>query len=415
LLNPRGLENFEITGIFKEDSSAGKRLRVQAVGKNLTIKRKSSGKIRISENIPMDRPIGYREGVRLIQSLGRLSGVRVLEEGRSFGGLTLYSLENTCPCQSPFVSRAKQIVFKPTFFINCRHHSNEISSTNAGLKLSRLLATQPQYQKLLKRTNVVLNPMENVDGMVILEEMARWAPTDKLHAGRYNGAGQEYYKEYLNSNTPFGEARVKPSIWERWLPDICVDNHGFPSHEWDQPFSGYAPYRFRDFWIPRALLYVYLPHIEEKRESRERLNAKTLGDWISWFISEDRAITELNEKYSERYYKYRSQWLGKSSRIIKKLQFLPPQKNFQKTNTSYLQPDMTAVDFITEVADETAWRKRLKACISAHLKTNLAVINLLNNLKFNVKKIWLTDGKTDQFIWHRERPLELRSGGASRQ
>jgi hypothetical protein len=415
LFNPRGHENFKITGVFKEGSSPGKRLRVQAVGKNLTIKGKSSGKIRISENIPMDRPIGYREGVRLLQSFGRLSGVRVLEEGRSFGGLPLYSLENTYPCQSLFVSRAKQIVFKPTFFINCRHHSNEISSTNASLKLSCLLATQPQYQKLLKRTNVVLNPMENVDGMVILEEMSRWAPTDKLHAGRYNGAGQEYYKEYLNSNTPFGEARVKPSIWERWLPDICVDNHGFPSHEWDQPFSGYAPYRFRDFWIPRALLYVYLPHIEEKSESRERFNAKTLGDWISWYISEDRAITELNEKYSERYYKYRGQWLGKSSRIIKTLQFLPLQKKFQKTNYSYLQPDITVVDFITEVADETAWRNRLKTCISAHLKTNLAVINLLNNLKFNVKKIWLTDGRMDQFIWHRERPLEFRSRGASKQ
>jgi len=163
------------------------------------------------------------------------------------------------------------------------------------------------------------------------------------------------------------------------------------------------------------LLYVYLPHIEEKSESRERFNAKTLGGWVSWYISEDKAITELNERYSERYHKYRGRWLGKSSRIIKRLQFLPLQKQFQKTNYSYLQPDMTVVDFITEVADETAWRKRLKACISAHLKTNLAVINLLNNLKFNVKKIWLTDGKTDQFIWHRERPLELRSGGASRQ
>lgn len=57
----------------------------------------------------------------------------------------------------------------------------------------------------------------------------------------------------------------------------------------------------------------------------------------------------------------------------------------------------------------------LKTCISAHLKTNLAVMNLLNNLKFNVKKIWLTDGRMDQFIWHRERPLEFRSRGGSEQ
>jgi hypothetical protein len=355
----------------------------------------------------MDRPMGYREGVKLLHSFVGLQGVKVIEESRSFGGRPLYSLENTYPCQSDFVSHAKRIIFKPTFFINCRHHANEISSTNAGFKLSYLLATQRQYQRLLKRVNVVLNPMENADGMVLLEEMLRFTPTDKLHAARYNGVGREYYQEYFNPETPFGEARVEPSIWERWLPDICADNHGFPSHEWDQPFSGYAPYQFRDFWIPRTLIFIYLPHLEGKKKSQVRFNAEALGNWLDKNISEDKVITDLNRRYSERYWKYRGQWLEKSSRIQKGVELLPLQKKFQKTNYSYLHPDITAIDFISEVADEVTWGARLKTCASAHLKTNLAIINLLNNLKLHVKKIWRSNGKNTHFIWYRKRPLKF--------
>jgi hypothetical protein len=406
--NSSGDKGFRVTKIFREES-LGRRLRVHAVSKDFKGKRKLFRKFITLDDIPLNRPIGYREGVKLIHSFDGLQGVKVIEEGRSFEGQSLYSLENTYPCQSAFVSHAKRILFKPSFFINCRHHANEISSTNAGFKLSYLLARREQYRRLLKRANVVLNPMENADGMVLLEGMLKCTPTDKLHAARYNGVGKEYYKEYFNPETPFGEARVKPSIWERWLPDICVDNHGFPSHEWDQPFSGYAPYRFRDFWIPRALIYLYLPHLEKEKKSQVRLNAEALGNYIGEIILEDRVITDLNRRYSERYWKYRGQWLEKSSRIPKGVEFLPLQKKFRKINYSYLHPDITAIDFISEVADEVTWGDRLKICASAHLKTNLAIINLLNNLKLHVKKIWLSDGKNTHFIWVRERPL--RFGG----
>jgi hypothetical protein len=401
-----GGSGYKMTKVFKGEFK-GRKLRVHALGKGLKGERKLLRKIRISEDIPMDRPIGYREGVKLIHSFDGLQGVKVIEEGRSFEGRPLYSLENTYPCQSAFVSHAKRIIFKPTFFINCRHHANEISSTNAGFKLSYLLATKVQYRRLLKRANVVLNPMENIDGMVLFEEMLKYTPTDKLHGARYNGAGREYYQEYFNPETPFGEARVKPSIWERWLPDICADNHGFPSHEWEQPFSGYAPYRFRDFWIPRALIFIYLPHLEKEKKVRVRFNTEALGNWLGKNISEDGVIADLNRRYSERYWKYRGQWLEKPSRVKSGFQLLPLQKKFQKTNYSHLHPDITTIDFISEVADEVTWGDRLKTCISAHLKTNLAIINVLNNLKLHVKKIWLSNGKNTHFIWVRQRPLKF--------
>jgi hypothetical protein len=424
--NLRGLENrlrsfppsedngFRMTNIFREESD-GKKLRGLATGKCLNKERKLSRKIKKLEDIPMNRPIGHREGVRLIHSFEGLKGIKVIEEGQSFEGRSLYSLENTYPSKSALVSHAKRIIFKPTFFINCRHHANEISSTNAGFKLSYLLAKKPQYRRLLKKVNVVLNPMENADGIALLEKILRYMPMDKLHATRYNGAGQEYYKEYFNPKTPFGEARVKPSIWERWLPDICVDNHGFPSHEWDQPFSGYAPYRFRDFWIPRALIYLYLPHLEKNEKSKIRDNSEVLGNWVGKNILDNKVIIDLTRRYSERYWKYRSQWFEKSSRILKGVEFLPLQKKFQRTNYSYIYPDITTIDFTSEVADEVTWGDRLKICASAQLKVNLAIINLLNNLKFHVRKILLSDGKNSHFIWVRKRPLKFLRIGKNRK
>jgi hypothetical protein len=408
-----GNGNFRITKIFEENKSSQRNFRFIAWGSNFAIRKKSKNKgERIPIKIPMKRPIGYREGVRLIKSLGGFPGIHVVEEGRSPGGLPIFSIENTYPCSSNFVSQTKRIMFKPTFFINCRHHANEVSSTNAGLKLSHLLATQPYVQRYLKKANVVINSMENVDGIAILDEMLKLTPTDKLHAARYNQAGQEYYIEYFNPKTPFGEAKVKPAIWERWLPDICVDNHGFPSHEWDQPFSGYAPFQFREWWISKAFFFIYLPYIEEKATSSQRIHAEALGKWITKNVSKERTITRWNHTFYERHWKYRGQWIQNNlNGSGDPISCFPLQKRFQRTNYSYRYPHITTVDFITEAADETARGEFLKACVSAHLKTNLAIIKLLNYLDFLVKKSCLNRNGEIHFIWHRERPLVFKNFG----
>ncbi len=391
-----------------EEKRPRRRLRVIAVVFDLAQRKPvKHRKFKTPPDIPVERPISYREGVNLIRSFEGLLGVQVVDEGTSSGNLPIYSIEHTYPCPSPFVSHWKRLIFKPTFFINCRHHANEVSSTNAGLKLSRLLTTHPDYQRLLKKVNVVLNPMENVDGVVLLEEMLRWTPTDKLHAGRYNRAGQEYYSEYFNPNTPFGEARVKMAIWKRWLPDVCVDNHGFPSHEWEQPFSGYAPFRFREWWIPRTFFFFYLPFLEEKDGSLKRNRSEQLGKWIWDVLKKDRRIERWNQTFLNRYRKYRQQWMKPFHHWEDWKGWLPIQRRFRRTNLCYRSPRITTLDFITEVADEITYGKMLRDATSAHLKTNLAIITLLHSHPFLVKKKGYIGPEGIQLQWKRERPLHL--------
>ncbi|MCX8118940.1 MAG: M14 family metallopeptidase [Desulfobacterota bacterium] len=355
-------------------------------------------------DIPMERPIGYRDGLALIQSLEGLPGVEIVREGTSSAGLPIYSIEHSFPSPTPFISHAKRALFKPTFFINCRHHANEVSSTNAGLKLSYLLATRPRFQKLLKKANVVLNPMENVDGVALLEEMLNLTPKDKLHAGRYNLVGLEYYDQYFNPDTPFGEARVKADIWKRWLPDICADNHGFPSHEWEQPFSGYAPFRFREWWIPRAFFFFYLPFLEKREGSTARNRSERFGKWIWTFLEKDKKVLWRNQRLFDRYWKYRGQWMiphGKE----RKPETLPLQRRFRGINFAYRYPHLTTLDFITEVADEVAWGSWLKDAVTVTLKTHLAVLRLLNSIPILVKKEYFREGATIHVFWRRRRPL----------
>jgi len=250
--------------------------------------------------------------------------------------------------------------------------------------------------------------MENVDGVDILEKMLRLAPGDKLHAGRYNRAGREYYGEYFNPETPFGEAKVKADIWRRWLPDICADDHGFPSHEWEQPFSGYSPFHFREWWIPRTFFFFYLPFLEERKRSLKRIRSEEFGRRIWSSILREREIVKRNQTFSDRYWKYRGQWLSSRDRMDRPIESLPLQERFRRTNYSYRFPQITAIDFITEVADEITCGRFLRNCISSHLETNLAIINLLNSLHFPVnKRCHLAKGKI-QCVWHRERSLDFR-------
>lgn len=383
-------------------------LRIIAIGSDPMDKKPIEHKEKINpSNIPMERPIGYKEGLNLIHSLKGLPGVNIVEEGLSSGGLPIYSIEHTYPCPSRFVSHRKRAVLKPTLFINCRHHANEVSSTNAGLKLSYFLATRPRFQRLLRKVNVVINPMENVDGVAVLEEMLTLTPKDKLHAGRYNRAGQEYYSEYFNPETPFGEARVKTKIWSRWLPDICADNHGFPSHEWEQPFSGYAPFRFREWWIPRTFFFFYLPFLEAPKRSSQRIQSEAFGKRIWAALVKEKGVMKWNRIFSERYQKYRGQWIASHLEKDSRKQYLSLQKRFRQTNYSYRYPHITTIDFITEVADEIAHGRFLRDCVSSHLKTNLTIITLLNSTNFLVNKKCRIDRKGVHAVWYRKRPIQF--------
>ena len=249
---------------------------------------------------PLDRRLSMREVGRWVGRLGRLPHLEAWQAGTSWQGRGIWALEAVLAGGGGLVSVARTRLLKPTLLVNARHHANEVSSTNAALRLAWELAATPRGRAALKRVNVAIVPLENADGVATLEELLPGCEGHKLHAARYNALGVEWYADYFLEQPRFPEARVKPLLWRRWLPLLVLDAHGVPSHEWDQPFSGYAPGRFRAYWIPRAFIYAILPFIADPSHAGHG-TARDLARAMGRAIGADGDIRRLDRELKGRY------------------------------------------------------------------------------------------------------------------
>ena len=62
-----------------------------------------------------------------------------------------------------------------------------------------------------------------------------------LHAGYLGSLGVDVDERPVGSPIrSIPRVGIRPKIWRTWLPDIFLNPHGYPSHEWVQLFSEYA-------------------------------------------------------------------------------------------------------------------------------------------------------------------------------
>jgi hypothetical protein len=326
---------------------------------------------------PMSRLLTSSEVAGWIRRLGRLDHVRHWRAGTSWQGRPVWAVE-VALASSGISSIARLRLLKPTLLMNARHHANEVSSTNAALRLVWELAATDWGRRVLRRVNVAVVPLENADGVATLEALLPGAEDHKLHAARYNALGVEWYADYFDPAPRFPEARVKPRLWRRWLPLIVLDAHGVPSHEWEQPFSGYAPVRFRPYWIPRAFIYAIVPFLDQPGHPGFR-PAHRLVRLMAKALRADAAITALNRELGCRYHRYAR---GPEPDTFppgaaKTLVALPPEKRIAGLNFAVQRFPATFSEIITEVTDEVVSGRLLDLCARGHLLVAKALIDFL--------------------------------------
>ena len=327
---------------------------------------------------PLDRRLSMREVERWVGRLAQLPHLEAWQAGTSWQGRGIWALEAALAGGGGLVSLARARLLKPTLLMNARHHANEVSSTNAALRLAWELAAAPWGREALKRVNVAIVPLENADGVATLEELLPGCEDHKLHAARYNALGVEWYGDYFLEQPRFPEARVKPLLWRRWLPLLILDAHGVPSHEWDQPFSGYAPGRFRQFWIPRAFIYAIVPFIEEPSHAGHG-PARQISRAMDRAISADRDIQKLDRELKDRYVRYARAWepdvfppTGGPGLTV-----LPSEKRLAGLNFGVQRFPVTVSEIVTEVTDEVVSGRLLELCAKAHLTAAKALLKWL--------------------------------------
>jgi hypothetical protein len=304
--------------------------------------------------------------------------LRAWQAGTSWQGRSIWALEAVLAGGGGLVSIARARLLKPTLLLNARHHANEVSSTNAALRLAWELSATRRGREILKRVNAAIIPLENADGVATLEELLPGCAGHKLHAARYNALGVEWYGDYFLERPRFPEARVKPLLWRRWLPLLVLDAHGVPSHEWEQPFSGYAPGRFRQFWIPRAFIYAIVPFIDEISHPGHR-PAREISRVLARAIRADGRIQKLDRELKDRYARYARSWEPEVFPLVggRGLTVLPSEKRLSGLNFGVQRFPVTVSEIVTEVTDEVVSGRLLELCARAHLTAAKALLEWL--------------------------------------
>ena len=351
-----------------------------------------------------------------LQRLARHPEVRIESAvDWSYQGRPIPGIEVTTPITAAVWSRRKLSIFKPTFFIVARHHANEVASTTAALKLVELLVGDNKWRRLLSRVNVVILPYENADGAALHDRLQREHPTWKHHPARYNAVGYEFAEDNSNPDTPFGEARVRERVWQRWLPDIVVDNHGVPSHEWAQIFAGFgSPPRFRtSYWQVQAMIYGILFFLESEQFPEHRHAAYALREAVAHAVSSDAELLQWNRCYRERYVSWGTRWVpdrfpaNTHRDMIWYFGGYPAGQERARRSPAARYPGVTVASWVTEVPDETAHGEHLRLTAKAHLVANRATIDLLAASATPPERRMLRTSRGTRIVVSRRRPIVI--------
>ncbi len=343
-------------------------------------------------------PISPEECEEIIATLDTFPEITAYWVGTSYLGRDIWAMDVMLPLEATLWSHAKATTFKPTLLISGRQHANEVSSTSHILRLAELMATSPEHKRYLKRVNLVLHPITNPDGAALAYELQKITPHFMLHAGYWGALGVDVTVGQWERDPMYPETRVRRELWRTWLPDIFLNPHGYPSHEWVQLFGEYAgwvrsrlPERGRAWWAPRGWFIPGFSYVQDPRYPKHKEVAFTLRDRIAEAIQSDARLRALNERMYARYRKYGVQWdpetykedLHRGVRIYTAIKGIKPSPNAPSFMGRY--PGVTVFESGTEAPDETARGEWLELVATAGLLFDLAHVQFLYESQYEVK------------------------------
>lgn len=339
--------------------------------------------------------------------LQRLPHALVLEH--SYEGIPIWLAE--CYEQLPGYTtvRAKQALWKPTLFINARHHANEVSSTPAALALLDDLRTDTCT---LARVNVVVIPLQNVDGARVHETLCQEHPTWMHHAARYNACGEEFARDYFEVCSPYGESLTYARVFSRWCPDVVLDDHGIPSHEWVQPFAGFgSPPSFPvSYWIPQARMYTIWRRLREADPDRQTYQSQ-LEAHVASFIRQDAEVQSANDRMLACYKRFGHDLdpdyfpLTLTDGSLTFVHEVAASPAAHSPMARY--PHLVTAEIVTETDDETVIGSSLTSRVHAHRLVHTALLCWLTASvqSLHLSQSALSDQESSILLLQRPRPL----------
>jgi hypothetical protein len=339
--------------------------------------------------VQWDTPIPPPEAYEILARMTAFKEATVYKVGESYLGREVWAMDLMPPLQASHWSHAKQTTMKPTLVYSARQHANEVSSTSHVLKMAELLLTDPAYRARLNKVNVVIHPITNADGAQLAYDLQKINPTYMLHAGYLGALGVDVTSAQWDADPIYPESGIRPKIWRTWLPDIFLNPHGYPSHEWVQLFSEYAAWvrtravETRDYWTMRGWWMPGFGWLDDPKYPRHKDEQMKLLNTITEHVKAAPATVALNQRAYDRYRRYSFDFDQKNFKLdftngvliykaIKGARANPQSPDFMTR-----QPNVTIWDGSTEAPDETARGDWLKLVADAGLQWDKAVLEYL--------------------------------------
>jgi hypothetical protein len=368
--------------------------------------------------VQWEHPIGPSESEQLLARLSTYPGVDVYWMGRTYLGKNIWAADILLPTPSALRSMAKETTLKAAIVYSGRQHANEVSSTSHLFRLAEQLVTDQATRVSLNRTNVVLHPITNVDGAELSMELAKITPDNMLHPGYHASLTADLVTAQWEKDPLYPESRTRAQLWNAWLPDAFLNPHGYPSHEWVEPFSEYAGWVItrtqaesgRAWWIPRGW-FTSLNYLKDADHPQSETVALALRDYIVNSMNKLPDILAMNERMNKRYFRYGQQWderdfqqpIYKGVRIYMAQAGIQPEPSAPSFLARY--PDITYDDGYTEAPDETAYGDWLKLVASAGLAYDHAHLQYLTDAKMKIRHTQKEFFESVNWKEERERPM----------
>jgi hypothetical protein len=368
--------------------------------------------------VSWQEPISPRQSAEILARLSQFPGVTVYWMGRTYLGTNIWAADIMEPSPAELRSWAKEETLKAVIVYSGRQHANEVSSTSHILRLAEELVRDPETRAMLKKVNVVIHPIDNPDGANLSIDLMHIDPEFLVHPGYHGALTADVQSGLWETDPIYPESRTRRQLWEQWLPDAFLNPHGYPSHEWVQPFSGYEAWMIRrqsvesgrTWWIPRgwftSLGYLSGPDYPHNKDIAYELRERIADN----FIKVPGAMA-LEDRMNSRYDRYGVPWqprsfqmqLYKGVRIymsLKALRAAPGGEGFMARF-----PSVTWDEGYTEAPDETAHGDYLRLLAAMGLAYDRAHLTYLDEGKFKITRTEKEYSNAVSWKVNRQRPI----------
>lgn len=239
--------------------------------------------------------------------------------------------------------------------ISAGQHANETTGVVGALRAAHQLKTR-------KSAHFTISPQENPDGYELHRRLCADNPKHMHHAARYTAMGDDLeYRSAENNGDRLWEKAIRLQAEQLTGAKLHVNLHGYPSHEWTRPLSGYVPRGFGMWTLPKGFFLIVRHHAEWTQQSEE------LVDHVTRHLASIDGLVDYNNAQIALFEKHAGET---GFRIINGFPCLISIDNRH----------VVPMTLITEYPDETIYGDDFIRGHTAQMETVLAAYEALQNL-----------------------------------